>query len=340
MAFEYDTTLVVADGKGNEEINNIKIIDAGASTGRVNRIIKSAQSVYQSAIQIDADLYHFHDPELLPYALKLKKAGKKVIYDVHEDLPRQILSKHWIPAIFRKPIAWCVEKYENYVSCKLSHIVTATPHIRERFKKLNPNSIDINNYPILQSKERDKQRTAKKNSICYVGAASKIRGFTEVVQAMGKLNCTLEYAGTFSPSSYGEEIKNIPGYKNVLNHGQITPEEVNKILDGSLAGIVTFYPLPNHVNAQPNKIFEYMEAGLPVICSDFELWRNIVIKNKCGLTVNPLEPGEITEAVNYILDNKEVAHEMGQNGRQAVLNEFNWDKEKTKLLNIYSKILN
>lgn len=340
LASKYDVTLVVADGKGNEEINNIKIIDIGANSGRFNRIVKSSRSVYNEAIRIDAEVYHFHDPELLPFANKLIKAGKKVIYDVHEDLPRQILSKHWIPPILRHILSWGIEKYENYISRKLTHIVTATPYIRERFKKVNHNSIDINNYPILHSEEFKERITSNHKSICYVGAASKIRGFTELIQAMNKLTCTLHYAGTFSPASYGEEVKKIPGYSRVINHGQISPDKVNEVLADSLAGIVTFHPLPNHVNAQPNKIFEYMEAGLPVICSDFKLWRNIVLKNKCGLTVNPKVPSEIVEAVNFILNNPETANKMGENGRRAVLNKYNWNKEKEKLQKLYSDILN
>ena len=94
--------------------------------------------------------------------------------------------------------------------------------------------------------------------------------------------------------------------------------------------------MPNHVNALPNKMFEYMSAGLPVIASNFPLWKEIVEGNKCGLTVNPLSPKEIAEAIRYLLAHPEEARKMGENGRKAVLEKYNWDNESRKLMVFYN----
>src|SRR5690606_34947857 len=102
-------------------------------------MIKTSKAVYKKAISLDADIYHFHDPELLRFALRIKRKGKKVVYDAHEDVPRQIMAKYWIPNFFRKIISILVENYENYVSKRIHGVVVSTPHIRKRFEKVNPN---------------------------------------------------------------------------------------------------------------------------------------------------------------------------------------------------------
>ncbi len=97
--------------------------------------------------------------------------------------------------------------------------------------------------------------------------------------------------------------------------------------------------MPNHVDAQPNKMFEYMSAGIPVIASDFPLWREIIEGCGCGICVDPLDPKKIAEAIDYLVDNPEIARRMGENGRKAVYDRYNWDVEEKKLLALYDSLL-
>src|SRR5690625_3016175 len=144
---------------------------------RIKRIINSTNRYYHKALEIDADIYHFHDPELIPLRKKLIKKGKKVIYDIHEDVPRQIKTKHWIPIIFRKLISKTFEIYENKSVKKFTGIITATPHIQKRFIDKNKNVIDIKNYPILKefTIKEEKNDFIKSNSLVNVGDISEIR---------------------------------------------------------------------------------------------------------------------------------------------------------------------
>jgi hypothetical protein len=143
----YEVTLVVVNGE-DEHLNGVQIKGIKAPfKGRIDRIRRAPYVALEAALQVNADIYHFHDPEFLRVALKLKKAGKKVVYDVHEDVPRQILAKYWIPKPLRKLISVLFEQFENSVTAKLDQIVTATPFIRERFMQVNRNTIDINNFP-------------------------------------------------------------------------------------------------------------------------------------------------------------------------------------------------
>ena len=91
-------------------------------TDRQEKIVKYHIDYLKQAISINADIYHFHDPELISVGYKLIKKGKKVVYDVHEDVPRQILNKYYLSPFIRKIIANLFESYENRKSKKFTYI--------------------------------------------------------------------------------------------------------------------------------------------------------------------------------------------------------------------------
>lgn len=337
----YDVSIVLADGNGNEIKDGITIVDAGPKIGgRLSRMTKTVRKIYKKAKMLDGDIYHFHDPELIPIGLKLKKQGKKVIYDVHEDYGEEILNKEWLPKFFRNIVARFFDRYEKKAAKEFDGIVTATPHIRKKFEKINPNTVDINNYPILNSTDTHKlQETIKGKNINYVGAIGRIRGIIEMVGALEGTDARLVIAGKFASMDDFNLVKSMKGWAKVDYRGQVDRSEIDQIFAESAAGLVLFHPGPNHTDSQPNKLFEYMAAGLPIIASDFPLWKEIVERNKCGICVNPLNPKEIADAINWVFKNPTAAVEMGKNGMKAVSEKYNWDVESRKLIHFYEKLL-
>ena len=338
----YDVSLVVADGKTNETKNNVNIYDVGKLDGRINRILKTTQNVYKKALELNADLYHIHDPELIPIGLKLKKKGKKVIFDAHEDLPKQLLSKPYLKNYQQKFLSWVVEKYEQWACSKFDAIVTATPYIRDKFLAINSNSIDINNFPILGELASPIQNWDSKSPyIAYVGGISKIRGIYELIQAidMTQSDIKLQLGGKFSESIFENKIKKSSGWNRVDELGWLNRQQVAEIYAQSRVGIVTLHPIINYLDSLPVKMFEYMAAGLPVIASDFPLWKEIIEGNQCGICVDPLSPKAIAAAIDYIIDNPIEAEKMGNNGKKSVEEKFNWSIEEIKLFNLYSRLL-
>ena len=331
----YDTHLVI-EASDRERVaaqdKNVTVHALDRPSSRFSRMIKQAWRCYRLGKEVDADIYHIHDPELIPYGAILALAGKKVIYDVHEDLPKDILSKDWIPLWARRLVAG-VARGRYFFS-----VVTATPHIAARFQAINSRAVDIKNFPLpseLTSNAIDWSR--KENQVCYVGGIEKIRGILELVQAMEQVRSgvRLQVGGTFSEPDVQARAHALPGWQRVDALGWLGRGEVHDVLQRSVAGLVTLHPVINYVDALPVKMFEYMAAGVPVIASHFPLWREIVEGNACGLCVDPLNPVAIARAIDWLVDHPQEAEKMGRNGRQAVLAKYNWTMEEAKLLALY-----
>jgi len=337
-----DTHLVVADGLGDELKDKVKIIDVGFKHGRIRRILLTTKLIYKKALELDCEIYHLHDPELLPIGLKLKKNGKKVIFDSHEDFSKQFLNKPYLNKPLRKVISFFILKYEKYACSKLDYIVAATSYIKTKFLKINKNSIDINNFPVIDELFIDTLWEDKKNEVFYVGAIEKVRGIKEMVKAMAFTNnIQLNLAGKFAydQNELYQEVKSFDGWAKVNELGYLGRGDILKTLIRSKAGLVTLHPIINYMDALPVKMFEYMAAQIPVITSDIPLWKEIIESNNCGIAVNPMNPEEIADAIKYIIQNPREAEKMGKNGRLAVINKYNWTLEEIKLFAMYKKLI-
>jgi glycosyltransferase involved in cell wall biosynthesis len=337
----HDVTLVVADGLGDDTVDGVRIVDAGRSAGRVDRILHATRRVLRMALQRDADVYQLHDPELLPAGLHLKRLGKCVIFDSHEDVPTQLLAKPYLGKLSRHMLSGAFRRYEDYACRRFDGLIAATPFIRDRLARLHPHTVDINNYPVLQEFAGPAEWNRKAQEVCYVGSISAIRGIRELVRACELLHspARLSLVGTFSEPALEREVARFPGWGRVQAHGHLDRIGVQQVMRRAMAGLVTLHPVVNYLDALPVKMFEYMAAGLPVIASRFPLWQEIVEGNQCGVCVDPGNPAAIAAAIDHFCRHPHIARRMGENGRRAVQTRYNWDSEAAKLAAFYDTLL-
>ena len=307
---------------------------------RLARMTRTVWKVFQEAEKRNADIYQFHDPELIPVALLLRSQGRTVIYDVHEDFPKDMLFKTYLPNWSRRLLGKLMALAESIACKRFSAVVCVTPAITERLQSVNSRTITVYNYPYPEEliSENPPAWNSRDLTVTYVGTITPQRGIAEMVQAMGHLSgalgATLEIAGDVVP----DEVKKFPGWSRVHFHGALDQPSTYRLLRKARAGLICMHPIPTFVDCLPVKIFEYMGAGLPVIASDFRLWREMLKGVDCALFVDPMDVRGIAQAIEYLLANPEEAEEMGRRGQAAVARQFNWNTEAAKLVNLYSTL--
>jgi glycosyltransferase involved in cell wall biosynthesis len=338
----YQVTLVVADGKGDAVIDGVSIRDVGKSASRSSRMLNATRRVYKAAQDLDAAAYHFHDPELLPVGLLLKKAGKIVIFDAHEDVSKQIMAKHYIPKPARATVSVLYAALESRVSRHLDAVVCATPSIARTFNTYSAKAEVVRNYPIVGELAAPSANVRKAGNVfCHVGVLSEIRGIRELVLASGraKNEVKLRVGGYFSSVAFENEIMSLPEAQHVDWMGWLDRYQVANLFAESICGVVTPHPAPNHVEGLPIKMFEYMSAGLPVIATNFPHFQKMITEADCGICVDPTEVQTIADAMDELITNRDRAQRMGLNGQRAVQQTYNWDNEAKTLLALYETLV-
>jgi len=336
-ALGYDVGLIACHDH-DEVVDGIRIVAVDRPQGRLDRMLRVAWRAYRAAVAERADLYHFHDPELLWVAVLLKLRGRRVVYDVHEDVPKQIMSKHWIPARVRPLVSRAFAVVEGLAARIVDGIVAATPSIAEKFP--GPATVVVQNFPETSFTRDPAAAEDRRDAFVYTGGLMGIQGVREMAQAFALLpeGMTGTVAGRFMPAELEAEIATLPGWARVRFLGQVPRAEIVRAMDGARAGVVLNHPRPNYLEAWSTKMFEYMARGLPVVCSNFPLWAEIVGGADCGIAVDPRDPSAIADAIRRLNEDPALARRLGENGRRAVGERYNWEAELVKLEALYRRV--
>jgi glycosyltransferase involved in cell wall biosynthesis len=337
--------IVLGNHESNDTVDAVRLQGLGKANGRIQRMTVKLTEMCRAAFAAEADLYHIHDPELLVVGLALRAAGKRVVYDIHEDLPRTVLLKAYVPTILRKPLLWIVERVENAAARHMSGLITATPALANRFGSVHRNTVVVNNFVMLDEfiPSTMSEWKNRESAVAYYGGISEERGIQEMVAAMDLLPTTLhlklELGGWFYVKEQEADLAAKPCWKHVNWHGELDRSGITSLLNKVRAGLVVLHPDEAYLTSLPTKLFEYMAAGIPVVASDFPLWRSIIEGAGCGLLVNPFKVQNIADAIEYLIRNPDEAEAMGQRGRRAAEQHFSWGNEERVLLSFYSSLL-
>jgi glycosyltransferase involved in cell wall biosynthesis len=310
--------------------------------GRLRRLLVQVPKVLNLAWRARADIYHLHDPELIPIIPILRLRGAKVVYDAHEDLTSQVCSKHYLPDWSRPTIARVAELLCRLAGCAASHVVAATAGVARQYRSQQVTV--VRNYP----ESLDEQFTlpsyeGRDKAVIYLGAIGKDRGAVEMVDAMEVAQLgddwKLLLVGPHAPEGLLEELRARPGWRHVKHRGRVGPLEARRKAYQGRIGLVVLHPTPAYVEALPTKLFEYMDSGIPVVASDFPVLREIVAAADCGVLVDPHDVGAIGRALKCLASDPALARRLGENGRRAVRQRYNWDRESEKLRKLYADLI-
>jgi glycosyltransferase involved in cell wall biosynthesis len=337
----YDVTLVGLHGE-SACIDGVRIKAITPAKDRWERWLKTTVAVYRAAVATRADVYHFHDPELIPAGLLLRARGKKVIYDMHENLPLTVSYKPYIPKWMQRPLSTALALMESLTVRLFSGLIAATPEIAARFARLS-NVCVVQNYPMREEFPQEGAPSAPSDYVVYVGVRiTKARGAEEMVRAMELLSDTppvrLKLAGTIESPELQQQLEAMAGWKSTDYLGPLGRAGVSELTRNAVAGLVVLHPEPNYVTSHPVKLFEYMCAGIPVIASDFPGFRAIIEQAQCGILVDPFSAKDLADAIGFLCTHPEEARAMGARGRLAVNSRYNWQHEEQSLLGMYNRL--
>lgn len=339
---DFDMYLIAPGNSRHEE--NVNVIGIGERpTNRFKRMFFFTKKALKRAVSIDADLYHFHDPELLNVGLRLKKMGKAVVFDSHEITSEQIKIKTYIPKVLRNMISKLYFYKETKVASTIDAVIIPCLYDGHNwFNNRSKKTVFVDNLPIINNKTAPSYNFENTiYDLCTFGSLSPERGITQLLEARKIANATLVLGGDFSTKEYKTMLEKQGLLKNVNYKGHCKLEEVEKYYKISKIGMSTMLPVGQYVKSWnlSTKVYEFMSMGMPVILFKTPYVEQILKEYRFGIAVDTNSPKEIADAISYFLDNPEIAYSYGQEGRRAVVEKYNWEIEVIKIMNLYYQIL-
>ena len=336
----YDVTVIAVHSDTELPETGVRVTELPVRPRLQRATIGSLMAVW-AAIKSRAAIVHLHDPELSWAVVPLRLVGKAVIFDAHEDLPVQMLEKHYLRRGTRGLAllaSWLVVKMAG----RANHVIAATEAISRRFPERKVSV--VRNYPRIRLNDAEAVPVLDRpRHVGYIGALSALRGALEMVDAFGATsfpeNWDVVLAGSMSPDSLLTELVGRPGWARVNYKGVLSPDEARDLLNECRVGLVLFQRSRAHVDALPTKMFEYLAAGLPIIASDFPLWRSIIEPLDCGTLVDETSPDAIAAAVSRYASDPDLLARHGANALKAAHGELNWATQEPNLLSAYAGIV-
>ncbi|MCX6312182.1 MAG: glycosyltransferase family 4 protein [Bacteroidetes bacterium] len=335
---------LVSNHNKDEVIDGVHLIPVKRrSKGRFLRMFFYTWRIFFAALKTHSKIYHFHDPELFFVGICLRLLGKKVIFDVHENVAGQIKNKNWLP--LRNIFAFCY-KLIDWLSAKFFYLVLAENSYLEIYSKISKRNIVILNMPdieFLKPYIKTDRKIENRIDLFYVGGVSFERGIDVIINALAILknhNAKVHFhcIGPLYDNVKAriEALENYDAVKgNITFYGKMKLDEAYKMSLQCHVGLSILKPIENYKKSYSTKVFEYMAVGLPVITSDFDLYRNIVDANHCGFCIDPENAEKLAAVILEFMKCPGIIDEMGKRGILAAEKYYNWSAEAKKLVKFY-----
>jgi len=340
----YDVSLVITSDK-DDVINGVKIVHIPRQKNRFLRMGLSPLNALRRALGTKASVYHLHDPELIPLGLFLRALGKKVIFDVHENIAENIKEKKYLR--FRNQLALIYRGFE-WAAAKFFYLILAENSYLKTYEHLTKRVRVVLNTPDIGFFEKFNVEDRKaSNKLYYIGAVSQDRGSVMMIQVMELLrkdhpDLVYDCVGPALGVQHGLIVDN-PSFDAVKDsyiiHGRMPLADGYAISREAAIGIAILNPTKNYFESYPTKIFEYMAIGLPVVTSNFPLYRDAIEANECGICVDPSNPKQIAEQISQLLNDPDRRQRYAENGRRVVRSKYSWEAQRKELEAAYREVL-
>ncbi len=346
----YDVTLVAIHGR-DEVKDGVRIV----SLPRLPRWQRPRLwlTLLRHALNAEADVYHFHDPELLLVAPWLRLlTGKPTIYDVHEAYPDFVRVKDYLPRWVRDPVAWTFGWLEPLLARLQSGLVFADDQIAAAFQGVRRPKTTLFNFPALSFVEEAAAATRdieqREPVVLYLGGLERNRGSRLMVEAFARVlaeypQARLLHVGHMAPPDLADEVRadlDARGIEAAVTlAGRVPFEQIGAYLQRAAVGWVTWQPVPKNEKNIPTKLFEYMAYGLPVVSSSLASTRPFVRPGENGFLVTADDPSAHAGAILHLLRRPGEAAAMGRRGQAMVRARYNWAEMEKKLLKLYEELL-
>jgi len=323
-----------------DEVNGVHIEPFDTAGSRWRRMTVSMWRALRAAQAMNADLYHLHDPELLPVGLALKLSGRKVVYDCHENFLEKVKARSWIPRPLRGLYAGLYGFLVRRILPRLDGLVAATAGIAAQLPAKR--AVVLRNLPDLEAIRAGISGSVRQPGlVLYTGGLTPNRGIEQVIPGLvGHCHADwkLVIVGNVNAGVRQRLLASLED-ERIEFRGLVAFGDVVRLMGEAAVGVVCNQARFDYQNALPNKLFEYMAAGLPVVCSDFPQWRELVETYQCGVLCDPGDPKSIGGAVEAVLSDPERARLMGRRGQAAVEESLALEPEVRRLRNLYEEIL-
>lgn len=335
----YAVSIILPHDK-DEEKDGVKIMATAPLRNGLQKLFISPWTIFRKALrQPKQSIFVIHDSDILLTGIGLKLAGRKVVYDAHEDTPLQISYQHWIPKPLRKPYGWMYFMIEKVCGWMFDAIIVAEPIIARYFPEKK--TYLVRNFPSATSFHEHPgiPYALRKPWMTYVGALTEPRGLYEMLEGAkaAAITTTFDFVlgGKFSPPHLEADV--LARYKvNFL--GWVSYNGLVDLLFESKVGIIIPHPNPRYITNYPVKLFEFMAAGLPVIASKEGEAAKFVQECNGGILVNPLDTNEVCDAIVWLFTHPDEAAAMGARGQRLIFETYNWEKEQTTLFQALNSV--
>ena len=332
--------LLVGDSLGDEYKDAVRIIDVGGGQrGRFFRMLITSRKLLKKAIELNCDIYHFHDPELIPIGLYLKVSGKKVIYDIHEQLDLQIGEKNWIPIHLRRTLANIFRYFEKWACGYFNALIVPQESMLKVYSSYAPTYL-VANFPVKYITTNSFPNSVEKTRLLYSGTISESRGIWNMLNLIVELNkfssdYILTLAGELDPLLL-EKLELHQGWRFTKYLGELSKEDIYCVYKENDIGLVLFNNLGQYYMAYSVKLFEYMQNGLFVVMPDFGDWLPFNSKYNVGINADPKDSTSLASRIDQLSQLK--ISTIRQQNIITANDFFTWESEETKLASAYSLI--